>query len=214
MRAEREEWQAAQPAPDAGRLVFVDETWASTDMARTRGRCPRGERLVMDVPHGHWQTTTFVAALRCDGLVAPAVVDGAMTGELFAAYVEQQLVPALRPGGVVVMGNLSCHKGAGVRRAIEAAGCALRLLPPYSPDLDPIEEAFSELEALLRKAARRTREGLWNYLGEVLDEFSAAECRNYFQSCGYPTATPTREPLVVRLMPISRGGLGGSLGSI
>jgi len=177
VKAKRQEWRAAQPALDPGRLVFVDETWASTNMARAHGRCPVGERLVMGVPHGHWQTTTFVAALRCDGLVAPTVVDGAMTGD------------------IVVMDNLSCHKAAGVRRAIEGAGCELWLLPPYSPDLNPIEKAFSKLKALLRKAAKRTREGLWNYLGEALDEFSAAECRNYFQSCGYPTATPTREPL-------------------
>jgi transposase len=195
VKAKRQEWRAAQPALDPGRLVFVDETWASTNMARAHGRCPVGERLVMGVPHGHWQTTTFVAALRCDGLVAPTVVDGAMTGELFVAYVEQQLVPTLQPGDIVVMDNLSCHKAAGVRRAIEGAGCELWLLPPYSPDLNPIEKAFSKLKALLRKAAKRTREGLWNYLGEALDEFSAAECRNYFQSCGYPTATPTREPL-------------------
>jgi transposase len=195
VKAKREAWQAAQPALDPGRLVFVDETWASTNMARAHGRCPVGERLVMGVPEGHWQATTFVAALRATGLTAPVVVDGAMTGDLFVAYVEQQLVPALRPGDIVVMDNLSCHKGAGVRRAIEGAGCELRLLPPYSPDLNPIEKAFSKLKALLRKAARRSVEGLWEYLGQVLDEFSAAECRNYFVSCGYPAATPTREPL-------------------
>jgi len=195
VRAKREAWQAAQPALDPERLVFVDETWASTNMARTHGRCPVGERLVMDTPHGHWQTTTFVAALRCDGLVAPTVADGAMTGELFVAYVEQQLVPALRPGDIVVMDNLSCHTGAAVRRAVEGAGCQLWLLPPYSPDLNPIEKAFSKLKALLRKAAKRTREGLWEYLGEALDGFTPAECRNYFRSCGYPDATPTREPL-------------------
>jgi transposase len=194
VRAKRDEWQAAQPALDPDRLVLVDETWASTNMARTHGRCPVGERLVMDVPHGHWQTTTFVAALRRDGLVAPTVVDGAMTGDLFGAYVEQQLVPALRPGDVVVLDNLSCHKRSEVRALIEGAGCRLWYLPPYSPDLNPIEKAFSKLKALLRKAAKRTREGLWKYLGEALDEFSPAECRNYFRSCGYPDATPTREP--------------------
>jgi len=195
VKAKRDQWQAAQPALDPERLVFVDETWASTNMARTHGRCPRGERLVMDVPHGHWQTTTFVAALRCDGLGAPVVVDGAMTGDLFVAYVEQQLVPTLRPGDVVVMDNLSCHKRPAVERAIKAAGCELRLLPPYSPDLNPIEKAFSKLKAKLRAAAKRTVGELWRYLGEVLDEFHPAECRNYFRSCGYPAATLTREPL-------------------
>jgi transposase len=164
-------------------------------MARTHGRCPVGQRLVMAVPHGHWKTTTFVAALRWDGLAAPTVVDGAMTGDLFVAYVEQQLVPALRPGDIVVMDRLSCHKRAGVRAAIEAAGCELRLLPAYSPDLNPIEKAFSKLKAKLRAAAKRTVEGLWQYLGEVVEAFHPQECRNYFRSCGYSDATPTREPL-------------------
>jgi transposase len=175
--------------------VFVDETWASTNMTRAHGRCPAGQRRVMAVPHGHWQTTTFVAALRCDGLTAPTVVDGAMTGDLFLAYVERQLVPARRPGDVVVMDNLACHKRAGVRAAIEAAGGELRLLPPYSPDLNPIEKAFSKLKARLRAAARRTVETLWGDLGEVLDEFRPGECHNYFRSCGYPAATLSREPL-------------------
>ena len=195
MRAKRDAWKAAQPTCDPDRLVFVDETWASTNMARAHGRCPVGQRLVMDVPHGHWQTTTFVAALRATGMTAPVVVDGAMTGDLFAAYVEQQLVPALRPGDVVVMDNLACHKRPRVRRAIEAAGGELRLLPPYSPDLNPIEKAFSKLKAKLRAAAKRSVGELWKYLGEVLDEFRPTECRNYFRSCGYPDATPTREPL-------------------
>ena len=195
MRAGREAWKAAQPALDPDRLVFVDETWASTNMARTHGRCPRGERLVAAVPHGHWKTTTFVAALRRDGLAAPKAADGPMTGELFAAYAEQVLAPALRPGDVVVMDNLACHKAAGARRAVEAAGGAVLFLPPYSPDLNPIEKAFSKLKALLRKAGKRTVDELWQYLGEVLDEFGPEECRNYFASCGYPAATPTREPL-------------------
>jgi transposase len=195
VRAQRDEWKAAQPALDPRRLVFVDETWASTNLARAYGRCPAGERLVMAVPWGHWQTTTFVAALRLGGLTAPTVIDGAMTGDLFVAYVRQQLVPALRPGDIVVMDRLSCHKRSDVRALIEGAGGELRLLPPYSPDLNPIEKAFSKLKALLRRAARRTVEALWRYLGEVLDEFLPAECGNYFASCGYPTATPAREPL-------------------
>ena len=184
-----------QPALDPARLAFVDETWASTKMGRTHGRCPRGERLVMATPHGHWKTATLVAALTLGGLVAPVVVDGAVTGDLFAAYVEQQLVPCLRPGDVVVMDNLACHKRPRVRAAIEAAGAELRLLPPYSPDLNPIEKAFSKLKALLRKAAKRTVASLWTYLGTALDEFTPTDCRNYFASCGYKAATPSREPL-------------------
>ena len=167
-------------------------------MGRTHGRCPRGERLVMATPHGHWKTATLVAALRLGGMVAPVVVDGAVTGDLFAAYVEQQLVPVLRPGDVVVMDNLACHKRPRVRAAIEAAGCELRLLPPYSPDLNPIERAFSKLKALLRKAAKRTVAGPWKYLGDALDEFTPADCRGYYRSCGYRAdhpATPSREPL-------------------
>jgi transposase len=195
VKQQRDEWQAGQPALDPARLVFVDETWASTNMTRTHGRCPIGERLVMAVPQGHWKTTTFVAALRCDGLTAPVVVDGAMTGDLFVAYVERHLVPTLVPGDIVLMDNLACHKRAGVRAALEAAGCALRLLPPYSPDLNPIEKAFSKLKAKLRAAARRTVGEVWKYLREVLDAFRPEECRNYFRSCGYPAATPSREPL-------------------
>jgi len=164
-------------------------------MARTHGRCPRGERLVMAVPHGHWKTTTFVAALRADGMVAPVVIDGAVTGDLFVAYVEQQLAPVLRPGDVVVMDNLACHKRAGVRRAIERVGAELRPLPSYSPDLNPIEKAFSRLKAGLRAAAKRTVRAVEDLLGELSATFSPQECRNYFGSCGYPTATPTREPL-------------------
>lgn len=160
-------------------------------MTRAYGRCPAGERLVMAVPHGHWHTTTFVAALGVGGLSAPAVADGAMTGELFEAYVRQQLVPALAPGGVVVLDNRAGHKRPGVVRAIEAAGCAVLSLPPDRPDLNPIEKAFRKLKALLRKAAERTVEGLWALLGRVLDEFRPEECRNDFRSCGDTAATPT-----------------------
>jgi transposase len=166
-------------------LVFLDETWASTNMARRYGRSPSGTRLVMPVPHGHWKTTTFIAALRADGLTAPTVVDGAINGELFEAYVRQQLVPTLRPGDAVVMDNLACHKRAGVREAIEGAGGRLLYLPPYSPDLNPIELAFSKLKALLRKAGERTVEGLWRLLGRLLDEFPPAECRRFLSHCGY-----------------------------
>ena len=195
MKEKRHQWRQDQPALEPQRLVFVDETWASTNMTRTHGRCPKGQRLVMDVPHAHWKTTTFVAALRCDGLVAPMVADGAMDGDLFIAYGQQQLVPSLRRGDIVVMDNLACHKKPAVEQAIRSAGCTLRLLPPYSPDLNPIEKVFAKLKALLRKAAKRDVESLWRYLGEALDEFTPDECRNYFASCGYTAATSTREPL-------------------
>jgi transposase len=190
----RDEWKAEQPTLHAESCIFIDETWASTNLTRSHGRCPQGERLVMDVPHGHWKTTTFVVGLRTSGLIAPTVVDGPMTGDVFVAYVEQQLVPTLRPGDVVVMDNLSSHKRSQVRIAIEAAGAELRYLPPYSPDLNPIEKAFSKLKAKLRAAEKRTISELETYLGELLDCFSPEECQNYFKSCGYPS-TPTREPL-------------------
>jgi transposase len=194
VRAKREAWAAARPALDPARLVFLDETWASTAMTRRYGRSPRGTRLVCPVPHGHWKTTTFVAALRADGMTAPMVVDGAMTGDLFVAYVEQVLVPALRPGDVVVMDNLQVHKRVGAVRAVERAGCSVAYLPPYSPDFNPIENAFSKLKALLRAAERRTVDGLWEFLGQSLDAFTPTECRNYFRHCGYD-ATPTSKPL-------------------
>jgi transposase len=185
VREKRQAWRAAQPALDPARLVFVDETWASTNLARRYGRSPRGQPLVCPVPYGHWKTTTFIAALRAGGLTAPLVIDGAVNGDLFVAYVEQQLVPALQPGDVVVLDNLSSHKRARVREAIEAAGCRLEYLPPYSPDLNPIELAFAKLKALLRKAGERTVEGLWQFLGRALDAFGAQECHSYLRHCGY-----------------------------
>jgi len=166
-------------------LVFLDETWAKTNMTRPRGRCQRGERLVAKVPHGHWKTTTFVAALRCDGLTAPLVIDGAMNGALFLA----QLAPTLRSGDVVVMDNLSAHKVRGVREALEAVGARLVYLPPYSPDLNPIELVFSKFKALLRSAGKRTVEQLWSLCGELLDRFSPDECTAYFRHCGYATTS-------------------------
>jgi transposase len=190
VKARRDDWRAGQPALGAGGLVFVDETWASTAMARRYGRAPVGERLVGCVPHGHWQLTTLVAALRLGGLTAPLVIDGAVNGELFAAYVEQVLVPTLRPGDVVVMDNLSSHKRARVRQAIEAAGCSLLYLPPYSPDLNPIELAFSKLKSLLRKAGERTVDGLWKLIGDLTDRFTPSDCKNFFRHRGY-YATPT-----------------------
>ncbi len=186
MRQERERWRAAMPGLDPEKLKFVDETWAGTAMARRYGRSPRGEPLVGPVPQSHWKTTTFVAALSVTGMVAPMVIDGAMTGDLFVAYVEQILVPTVRPGDIVVLDNLSCHKRAGARAAIEAAGGTILFLPPYSPDLNPIELAFAKLKALLRKAGKRTVDGLWDFLGACLDAFGPEECRNYLRHCGYP----------------------------
>lgn len=170
---------------EIGRLVFIDETWAKTNMVRRCGRSRRGQRLVAKVPHGHWKTTTFVAALRSDGLTAPMVLDGAINGPTFLAYVRQQLVPTLRCGDIVVMDNLAAHKVAGVREAIEAVGAQLVYLPPYSPDFNPIELVFSKLKWLLRSAAAKTQEVLWNLLGQLLDQFAPEECQSYFRHCGY-----------------------------
>lgn len=142
-------------------------------------------RLVDYVPHGHWKTTTFLAGLRLHGLSAPLVVDGPINGELFLAYVQQHLVPTLKPGDIVIMDNLSSHKVAGVREAIEAAGARLLFLPPYSPDFNPIEQVFAKLKALLRKASERTVSALWDRIGTLVDRFEPAECRNYFRHSGY-----------------------------
>ncbi len=165
--------------------MFIDETWASTNMARRYGRAPRGERLRAAVPHGHWKTTTFVAGLRLDGVVAPLVLDGPINATAFEAYVEQFLAPTLQPGDIVVMDNLSSHKGPKVRALIEAVGAKLLYLPPYSPDFNPIEKLFSKLKALLRKAAERTVDGLWRVIGERLDRFTQRDCANYFEAAGY-----------------------------
>ena len=165
--------------------MFIDETWTSTNMARLRGRAPKGERLRAGVPHGHWKTTTLVAGLRLDGIAAPMVLDGPINHNAFQAYVDQVLVPELRPGDVVVMDNLSSHKGPAVGRAIEAAGARLLYLPPYSPDFNPIENAFAKLKALLRKAAERTVGALWDTIGSLLNAFTPAECANYFKAAGY-----------------------------
>lgn len=185
MAEARAAWRASQPGIDASKLVFIYETWTKTNIARTRGRAPRGQRLVPHVPHGHWKTNTFVGALRCTGLTAPLVIDGAMNGEMFVAYVEQFLAPTLRPGDVVVMDNLPGHKVVGVRKAVERVGASLCYLPPYSPDLNPIELLFSKLKSLLRSAAARTVDALWTALGAISKQFSSAKCRNYLRHCGY-----------------------------
>ena len=165
--------------------MFVDESWASTNMARRYGRCPRGERLRMAVPHGHWKTTTLIAGMRSSGVVAPLVIDRPVNRVIFEAWVEQALVLELRPADIVVMDNLSSHKGPAVRALIEAAGARLLYLPPYSPDFNPIENAFSKLKALLRKAAERTVEGLWAAFGALLPTFTPQECANFFAAAGY-----------------------------
>lgn len=165
--------------------MFIDETWASTNMARRYGRAPRGQRLRVGVPHGHWKTTTFVAGLRATGLIAPFVLDGPINRSTFEAYVARVLIPELTPGDVVIMDNLSSHKGPQVREMIEKAGASLRYLPPYSPDFNPIENAFAKLKALLRKAAERTVEGLWTAIGRLLDAFTPSECANYLAAAGY-----------------------------
>jgi transposase len=169
----------------ASGLVFLDETWASTAMTPTHGRSPRGQRCLGHAPHGHWHTTTFVCALRTDGLSAPLVLDGAINGAAFLAWVEQALVPELRAGDTVVMDNLGSHKVSGVRQAIEATGAKLRYLPPYSPDMNPIEQVFAKLKTLLRRTAARTMESLWRTIGSLLDSFPADECARYIRHCGY-----------------------------
>lgn len=167
------------------RLVFIDETGANTKMTRRYGWGLKSERVICSVPFGHWKTTTFVGALRVSGMTAPMVVDGAMNGVTFLAYTQQSLVPTLQRGDIVIMDNLSSHKTAGVKEAIEAAGATLVFLPPYSPDLNPIELAFSKLKTLLRKFEERTIEALWARIGQLTAEFSPTECQNFFQHCGY-----------------------------
>jgi transposase len=169
-------------------LIFIDETGASTKMARLRGRAAKGERCCASVPFGHWKTTTFTAGLRVNGLAAPFVLDGPMDGVAFLAYVRQVLVPELKAGDIVIMDNLPAHKVTGVREAIESANASLVYLPPYSPDLNPIEKAFSKLKAILRKAAARTLEDLWAAIASALTAFEPEECRNYFTACGYEPA--------------------------
>jgi transposase len=169
---------------DPARFVFLDETGTATNMARRYGRCPSDQRLVAAVPHGHWRTTTFVAGLKQSGVVAPLLLDGPMTGTALCAYVQQFLAPALAPGDVVVLDNLAAHKVDGVRQAIAAVGASILYLPPYSPDLNPIEQLFAKLKALLRQAAR-TRDALWSTIGRLLDACPSAECTNYLHHCGY-----------------------------
>jgi transposase len=174
-----------QPALDPNRLIFIDETWASTNMTRRHGRAARGLRLLAPVPFGHWKITTLVAGLCTGGIAAPCVFDGAINGERFRAYVEQMLAPRLRPDEIVLMDNLSSHKVAGIREAIEAQGAQIIYLPPYSPDLNPIEQGFAKFKAILRQLGERTIDGLWHAIGQTLDRYPPQECRNFFKNAGY-----------------------------
>lgn len=185
MKAAREAWFEGQLDLDPTKLVFIDETGATTKMARRYGRAPRGERCRAAVPHGHWKTTTLTAGLRLNGIAAPMVIDGPMDGAAFLAYVQQVLAPELAPGEVVVMDNLPAHHVAGVRQAIEARGAGVLYLPPYSPDFNPIELAFAKFKALLRAAAARTIPDLWMAIAEAIERFTPEECRNYFAEAGY-----------------------------
>lgn len=185
MARRRVRWKTHQGKLDPTRLVFIDETWAKTNMTRRHGRCARGRRLAAKVPHGRWRTLTFLAALRVNRIDAPCVIDGPINGRSFLAYIEQVLIPTLKPGDVVIMDNLGSHKGKAVRQAIRAAGAKLLFLPPYSPDLNPIEQVFAKLKTLLRKAAERTIEATWQRIGELLDQFTASECANYLANSGY-----------------------------
>jgi len=183
--AKRRIWRVAQRFIDPDRLVFIDETGASTKMTRLYGRAPHGQRVIASAPFGHWKTTTVVAALRGTGLTAPMVLDGPMTGPAFLAYVQQVLVPTLEPGDIVVLDNLPAHRIGDVRAAIRAAGAQFFLLPPYSPDLNPIEMAFAPLKTVLRQVPERTVDGLWRRIGQLLDRFTPHECANYLQAAGY-----------------------------
>ncbi len=185
MKAARKAWFEGQPDLDPCKLIFIDETGASTKMARLRGRAKIGQRCRAAIPHGHWKTTTFTAGLSLDGMIAPMVLDGPMNGEAFLAYIRQVLVPELETGMLVIMDNLPAHKVAGVRQAIEEAGARLLYLPPYSPDFNPIELAFSKLKAGLRKAAARTIPELWDVIAEAIEQYDPDECINYFAKAGY-----------------------------
>ncbi len=185
MARRRARWKAHQAKLDPTRLVFIDETWAKTNMARLRGWSARGQRLKGLAPHGHWRTMTLLAGLRGDGIVAPFVIDGPINGEWFRRYVEQVLVPTLRPGDIVIMDNLGSHKGEAVRKLIRAAGARLFFLPPYSPDLNPIEQVFAKLKALLRNAAERSMEATWRQAGHILQTIEPQECANYITNSGY-----------------------------
>lgn len=181
----RADWLASQPSLDIRRLVFLDETWAKTNMTRTHGRCRKGRRLHGKAPYGHWKTMTFVAGLRLDGIIAPMVLDCPMNGSIFTAYAEQALARELRPGDILIMDNPGSHKRQQARNAIEACGAQILFLPPYSPDMNPIEHLFSKIKTLLRTAAERTAEDVWRRIGSIIGTISPQECENYIRNLGY-----------------------------
>ena len=181
----RVRWKRYQGKIDPQRLVFIDETWTKTNMAPLRGWGRRGDRVKATAPFGHWNTMTFLAALRHDRIDAPWVFDGPVNAEIFRTYVEKVLAPTLRPGDIVILDNLGSHKAPAIRAAIRAAGARLWFLPPYSPDLNPIEQVFAKLKHLLRKAAERSKEALWRKIGDLLALFSPQECGNYLTNSGY-----------------------------
>lgn len=191
MKAAREDWFERQPDLDPDRLVFLDETAATTKMARRYGRAPRGQRCRIAVPHGHYKTTTITAALRATGLFARTVFDGATNGVRFRAYVTDTLAPVLKPGDTVILDNLNAHKVAGVREAIEAVGARVLYLPPYSPEFNPIEQVFAKVKALLRTAAARTADDLIIAIREAFSAFRPNECRNYLTAAGYDAYDPS-----------------------
>lgn len=170
---------------DPRRLVFIDETWIKTNMTPERGWAMKGQRLRGFAPHGHWNTMTFLAALRCDQLTAPCVFDGPIDGLCFRAYVDQILLPTLRPGDIVIMDNLGSHKSKAVRNAIKQAGARLWFLPPYSPDLNPIEQTFAKIKHWMRIAQKRSKEEAWRHIGRLIDTVKPNECQNYFNNAGY-----------------------------
>src|SRR3954468_9357023 len=181
----RQRWRSWQAGLDPQRLVFIDETWIKTNMAPLRGWGPKGERLRAFAPHGHWRTLTFLGALRCDQLTAPCVFDGPIDGESFRAYVEQQLVKVLKPGDIVVMDNLGSHKSPTVRQMIRKAGARLWYLPPYSPDLNPIEQVFARIKHWMRIAQKRTIDDACDHIGHLVRSVLPGECSNYFVNAGY-----------------------------
>ena len=181
----RQRWQSWQAGLDPRRLVFIDETWIKTNMAPLRGWGLKGKPLRGFAPHGHWRTLTFLGALRCDRLAAPCVFDGPINGQCFRAYVEQQLVPVLEPDDIVVMDNLGSHKSTAIRQMIQAAGARLWYLPPYSPDLNPIEQAFAKIKHWMRNAQKRTVEDTWRHIGNLVASIDPGECDNYFANAGY-----------------------------
>jgi len=184
----RRQWRRAQHRFDPRHLVFIDETWVKTNMTPIRGWARRGERLVARAPFGKWRTLTFLAALRLDRIDAPLLLDGPINGIKFRAYIEQALVPTLSRGDVVIIDNLGSHKSSAIAQAIGRAGARLLFLPPYSPDLNPIEQIFSKLKTLLRKLNARTEEQVLNGIAQVLDAFSSAECSHYFRHAGYASS--------------------------